>query len=115
VRYTPEGGCVTVRLGGDEGQVWAAVVDTGVGIAADDLPLVFERFYRVDRSRARASGGNGIGLTIARHLAWAMGSDLSAASDGPGKGSSFTLTLPRAGAPVPPRGTAGTPGGAAAR
>lgn len=103
VRYTPAGGSVVVRLGGDAGQVWAAVVDSGVGIAADDLPLVFERFYRVDRSRARVSGGSGIGLTIARHLAWAMGGDLSAASDGQGKGSTFTLSLPRAEAPAPPQ------------
>jgi histidine kinase len=101
VRYTPEGGCITVRLGADEEHVWAAVVDTGVGIAAEELPLIFERFYRVDRSRARASGGSGIGLTIARHLAWAMGGDLSAASPGPGKGSTFTLTLPRSGAQAP--------------
>jgi histidine kinase len=96
VRYTPEGGCITVRLAGGERHVRAEVVDTGVGIAADDLPLLFERFYRVDRSRARASGGSGIGLTIARHLAWAMGGDLTAASVGQGQGSTFTLTLPRA-------------------
>jgi signal transduction histidine kinase len=102
LRYTPEGGCITVRLAGGEEQVRAEVVDTGVGIAADDLPLIFERFYRVDRSRSRASGGSGIGLTIARHLAWAMGGDLTAASAGPGRGSTFTLTLPRAGAPSPP-------------
>ncbi|NTU86383.1 MAG: HAMP domain-containing protein, partial [Chloroflexales bacterium] len=95
LRYTPEGGCITVRLGADQGQVWAAVEDTGVGIAADELALIFERFYRIDRSRARASGGSGIGLTIARHLAWAMGGTLTAASAGPGRGSTFTLTLPR--------------------
>lgn len=100
VRYTPEGGCITVRLGADQGQVWAVVEDTGVGIAANELPLIFERFYRVDRSRARASGGSGIGLTIARHLAWAMGGDLTAASAGPGRGSTFILTLPRAEAPA---------------
>jgi histidine kinase len=70
-----------------------------VGIAADELALIFERFYRVDRSRARASGGSGIGLTIARHLAWAMGGTLTAASTGPGRGSTFTLTLPRTGLP----------------
>ncbi len=115
VRYAPEGGSVTVRLGGDGRRVWVAVVDTGFGIAAEDLPLIFERFYRVDRSRARASGGSGIGLTIARHLAWAMGGDLAAASSGPGKGSTFTLTLPRASAPASPRGAAGTPAGAADR
>lgn len=96
VRYTPEGGCITVRLEAAQDAARAAVIDTGVGIAPADLPLIFERFYRVDRSRARSSGGSGIGLTIARHLAWAMGGELDAASDGPGRGSTFTLTLPRA-------------------
>lgn len=99
VRYTPEGGCITVRLGARQGEAWAAVVDSGVGIAAQDLPLIFERFYRVDRSRSRTSGGSGIGLTIARHLAWAMGGDLTAASPGPDQGSTFTLSLPRAAGP----------------
>lgn len=96
MRYTPEGGCITVRLDASSEVVTAAVNDTGMGIAAADLPLIFERFYRVDRSRARASGGSGIGLTIARHLAWAMGGELTAASAGLGRGSTFTLTLPRA-------------------
>jgi signal transduction histidine kinase len=97
VRYTPEGGCITVRLSAAGQQARVEVIDTGVGISAEDLPLLFERFYRVDRSRARASGGSGIGLTIARHLAWAMGGELSAASAGTGQGSTFTLTLPLAG------------------
>lgn len=97
VRYTPEGGSITVRIGAQPGRAVVEVVDSGVGIAAEDVRLIFERFYRVDRSRARASGGSGIGLTIARHLAWAMGGDLTAASAGPGQGSTFTLTLPRAG------------------
>ena len=92
LRYTGEGGridiCVTTagRVAG------VAVRDTGVGIAADDLKHIFDRFYRADASRA--GGGSGIGLTIARHLAWAMGGDLTAESDGPGQGSTFTLTLP---------------------
>lgn len=94
VRYTPEGGCITVRVTTQHGQAVVAVEDTGVGIAAAELPLIFERFYRVDRSRSRASGGSGIGLTIARHLAWAMGGELTAASPGPGLGSTFTLSLP---------------------
>ncbi|HMQ35133.1 MAG TPA: ATP-binding protein [Chloroflexaceae bacterium] len=97
VRYTPEGGCVTVSLAATGALARVEVSDTGIGITAEDLPLIFERFYRVDRSRSRASGGSGIGLTIARHLAWAMGGDLTAASAGPGQGSTFTLTLPRAG------------------
>ncbi|MFV9503820.1 MAG: sensor histidine kinase [Oscillochloridaceae bacterium umkhey_bin13] len=97
VRYTPEGGCVTVRLAAAHGHAIVAVEDTGVGIAAEELPLLFERFYRVDRSRSRASGGSGIGLTIARHLAWAMGGEITASSPGPGLGSTFTLSMPLVG------------------
>lgn len=96
VAYTPAGGRITVHVTAADGLASAAVVDTGVGIAAADLPHLFERFYRVDRSRSRASGGSGIGLTVARHLAWAMGGDVTAASAGPGRGSTFTLTLPLA-------------------
>ncbi len=94
VRYTPDGGRITIRLDRDARNARVAVVDSGIGLAAADLPKVFERFYRVDRSRSRASGGSGIGLTVSRHLAWAMGGDITAASDGPGRGSTFTLTLP---------------------
>jgi histidine kinase len=96
IRYTPQGGCITVRITADERMAQIAVIDDGVGIPADSLPYLFERFYRVDASRARASGGSGIGLTISRHLAWAMGGDITAASAGPGRGSTFTLTLPLA-------------------
>ncbi|MGQ9874072.1 MAG: sensor histidine kinase [Chloroflexus sp.] len=97
VRYTPEGGCITVRSELNNDNVQVIVEDTGIGISAEHLPFIFERFYRADPSRARTSGGSGIGLTITRHLAWAMGGDISAASAGIGKGSTFTLTLPRAG------------------
>lgn len=94
IRYTPEGGCITVRLSAQGAMARLDVIDTGIGIAPEDLPYLFERFYRVDRSRSRASGGSGIGLTIARHLAWAMGGEITAASPGLGKGSTFTLMLP---------------------
>lgn len=97
IRYTPEGGCIAVRLHAQNQVAQVEVIDSGVGISATDLPLLFERFYRVDRSRARSSGGSGIGLTIARHLAWAMGGEITAASPGPGQGSTFTLTLPLGG------------------
>jgi histidine kinase len=96
IRYTPEEGCITVRITNANGAAQVDVHDTGLGIPADSLPYIFERFYRVDRSRARSSGGSGIGLTISRHLAWAMGGDLLAASDGPNRGSTFTFTLPLA-------------------
>jgi histidine kinase len=94
VRYTPEGGCIVVRLHQNDEIVEIAVEDDGIGIPADALPHLFERFYRVDPSRTRASGGSGIGLTISRHLAWAMGGDLTAASPGPDQGSTFVLSLP---------------------
>jgi signal transduction histidine kinase len=72
------------------------VTDTGVGLAEEQLTHIFERFYRVDKSRSRASGGSGIGLTIAQSLAQAMGGEIRAESAGLGQGSSFTLTLPQA-------------------
>lgn len=96
IRYTPAGGSITISLTPQDGRAHVAVVDTGIGISAENLPYLFERFYRVDQSRARFSGGSGIGLTIARHLAWAMGGTLTAASAGEGQGSTFALTLPLA-------------------
>lgn len=96
IRYTPDGGQVSIQAATTRTTVEIAVSDTGVGIPAEALPYIFERFYRVDYSRARSSGGSGIGLTISRHLAWAMHGELTVASDGPGQGSTFTLTLPPA-------------------
>ncbi len=96
IRYTPENGCITVVVTAVNNTAHIEVTDTGTGIPADALPYIFERFYRVDASRARQSGGSGIGLTIARHLVWAMGGDIHATSAGTGKGSTFTFTLPLA-------------------
>ena len=94
IRYTPEDGCITVSVNIKQKMAEVAVQDTGIGIPAAALPHIFERFYRVDSSRSRSSGGSGIGLTISRHLAWAMGGELIAASEGAGKGSTFRFTLP---------------------
>lgn len=94
IRYTPAPGCITVRAVQAGEFVWFSVEDTGIGIAAEDLPHLFERFYRVDRSRARASGGSGIGLTIAKALVEAMGGSISATSPRLGRGATFTFTLP---------------------
>jgi len=95
IRYTPEDECITIRVRCEPTRVQVIVEDTGIGIPAEALPYLFERFYRVDPSRSRASGGSGIGLTIARHLARAMGGEITAASPGIGKGGVFTLILPR--------------------
>ncbi len=94
LRYTPEGGQIEVAVTKREHSAEIVVTDTGDGIAPEQLQMLFERFYRVDPSRTRGSGGSGIGLTISRHLAWAMGGEISAESEGVGKGSQFTLTLP---------------------
>lgn len=95
LQYTPPGGRVKVTAGREEGQLVVRVADTGMGIDPEDLPHLFERFYRADKSRARAGGGSGIGLTIARHLVEAHGGQLWAESAGPGEGSTFTFTLPQ--------------------
>jgi histidine kinase len=94
LQYTPSRGCVTVQSWRDDYEVVIAVEDSGVGISTEHLPHVFERFYRVDRSRSRAGGGSGIGLTISKHLVEAHGGRIWAASPGSGKGSTFTFTLP---------------------
>lgn len=94
LQYTPAGGSVRVTAAVEKGRVVITVRDTGVGIAAEHLPHLFERFYRVDKSRARPGGGSGIGLTIARHLVEAHGGALWAGSPGPGQGSTFAFVLP---------------------
>jgi two-component system sensor histidine kinase BaeS len=76
-------------------RAWVDVSDTGGGIALEDLERIFERFYRADRSRARDTGGFGLGLSIARELAAAMGGDIAVTSE-LGVGSTFRVTLPRA-------------------
>ncbi len=96
LQYTPAGGRVSVTATHAGGHVEVAVSDTGEGIAAEHLPHLFERFYRVDKSRARASGGSGVGLTIARSLVEAHGGRIWAESAGPGQGSTFRFTLPTA-------------------
>jgi len=101
LRHTPQGGCVTLSAAvvsnpakGSEGRcVQVAVSDTGTGIPPQDLPYVFERFWRGDKSRSRAGGGTGLGLAIARQLVEMHGGTIEAHS-APGKGSTFTFTLP---------------------
>jgi signal transduction histidine kinase len=94
LRYTPSGGNVTVQVMGDEKEATITVQDTGMGIPADDLPRVFDRFYRGDASRNRAEGGAGLGLAIAKAIAEAHGGSIAADSQGANQGSIFTLRLP---------------------
>jgi signal transduction histidine kinase len=96
VRYTNAPGRIDVSVTRQHDMLAFCVRDTGIGIADENLPHLFERFYRVDKSRARGLGGSGIGLTIAHALITAMGGSLRAESAGLGKGSAFTFTLPLA-------------------
>jgi signal transduction histidine kinase len=96
LRYTPAPGSVDLRVRRLDHEVELVVADTGVGISAEHVPHVFERFYRVEKSRSRALGGSGIGLTIAKALVEAMGGRIWAESDGPGQGARFGFTLPMA-------------------
>jgi signal transduction histidine kinase len=95
LRHTPSGGEVRIVLRNNNGSgVHMVVADTGSGIGANDLPHVFEHFYRADESRARSSGGTGMGLAIVKSLVEAHGGRVSVES-APGTGSVFTVTLPR--------------------
>ena len=94
VKYTPEGGRISVRSYPQDGHVVYKIKDTGIGIPPEMLPRVFELFTQVDRSLDRAQGGLGIGLTVVRKLAEMHGGSVSAASEGLGQGSEFTVRLP---------------------
>lgn len=93
VKYTPESGSVTIRLRAEEGRIRLSVTDTGAGIAQEELPRVFERFYRSDQSRARETGGTGLGLPIAKWIAARHNGWIEVVSK-PEVGSRFTLLLP---------------------
>jgi two-component system, OmpR family, phosphate regulon sensor histidine kinase PhoR len=96
LRHTPAKGTVHLRLDAVEGRAVLQVADTGEGIPAGELSRVFERFYRVDKARARQTGGTGLGLAIVRHVAEAHGGAVRVDSE-LGRGSTFTVSLPVAG------------------
>ena len=93
IKYNRRGGHVMVRTATKQGQALLEVCDTGIGIAAEHLPHLGERFYRVDKARSREAGGTGLGLSIARSIALAHGGTLTLTSI-PDRGTTVTLTLP---------------------
>ena len=95
VAYTPEGGEVSVSVRSLGEWVEVRVADSGIGIAAEDMPFIFERFYRADKSRSRATGGVGLGLTIIKRLVEAHGGAIEVHSE-EGRGSTFVFTVPQA-------------------
>jgi len=95
IKYTPDGGTVTLTCRHDQTDVIIQVRDTGIGIESELLPRVFERFYRVDKARSREVGGTGLGLSIVKHLTQSFGGQVDVSSQ-PGEGTVFTVVLPAA-------------------
>jgi two-component system phosphate regulon sensor histidine kinase PhoR len=93
VKYTPASGAITIRWSKDAQGARLSVADTGIGIAAEHLPRLTERFYRADRARARATGGSGLGLSIVKHALQRHGGRLEIDSV-EGRGSTFTAHFP---------------------
>ena len=93
LKYTDRGG-VTLRLGTESAGSWCEVEDTGVGIPAEELPRIFERFYRVEKARSRERGGTGLGLSIVKHIATLHGGEITVRSE-PGVGTRFRFVIPR--------------------
>ncbi len=93
LQYTEAGGQVTIRVQRQDSDVMFTISDTGIGVSPADVSRLFERFYRVDKSRSRATGGSGIGLTIAKHLVERQGGRIWMTSEGVAQGSVFAFTL----------------------
>jgi signal transduction histidine kinase len=94
VKFTPQGGRVTVQLRRQPCSAEMSVADTGIGIAPDMLPFVFDRFRQADSSVTRSFGGVGLGLAIVKHLVELHGGSVRAVSEGPDRGATFTVSLP---------------------
>ena len=95
VKYTPSGGRVEVIGGSEDSEIVIRIADTGIGIPESKRSRLFERFYRIDKARSKATGGTGLGLSIVRHVAQNHGGRVTVEST-PGEGSVFTVHLPRA-------------------
>jgi signal transduction histidine kinase len=95
VKFTPEGGRITIQVQVDPVEVQITVADTGIGIATSFLPFVFDRFRQADGSSTRKYGGLGIGLAIAHHIVESHGGYITASSPGPDQGSTFRISIPR--------------------
>jgi two-component system OmpR family sensor kinase len=93
-KYTPEGGCITVSVTSEQDRAVLSIVDTGIGIPADDAQHVWDRFYRVDQARTRARGGSGLGLSIVKSIIETHGGHVALHST-IGQGTTVTLSLPR--------------------
>jgi signal transduction histidine kinase len=93
VKYTPPGGRVSLRLSKSDGEAHLFIEDTGIGIPEEDLPYIFDRFYRVDKARSRAHGGSGLGLSIAKWVVDVHGGAIEVESK-VGEGTLFHITLP---------------------
>ena len=93
IKYTPEGGSITIAAAQKENVVQVDISDTGIGISEKDLPRIFERFYRVDKARSRELGGTGLGLSIVKHIVQAHNGQVWVRST-PGAGSTFSFTIP---------------------
>ena len=93
IKYTPRGGEVETTLTRSGRKAVIRIADTGIGIPAEDLPHIFDRFYRVDKARSRATGGTGLGLSIVKQIVQMHGGDIRASS-AEGKGTTFEIELP---------------------
>jgi two-component system, OmpR family, sensor kinase len=109
IKYTPPGGSVDLRLSKEDGRAVLSVIDTGIGIPAEDLPHIFDRFYRVDKARNREQGGSGLGLAIVKWVVQAHGGRIQVESS-VGAGTTFLVTLPLAPESVAAPGSNGDAG-----
>ena len=103
VAYSPDGSTVVVGARANEMMVDLTITDQGIGIPANEIDRIFERFYRVDPARHRSTGGTGLGLSIVKHVAASHGGEVRVWSI-EGQGSTFTLSLPRRASDAPPAG-----------